>query len=75
MISLPPEHLQANVLEERVENGVKIWKIELRFGEKEGAKLTLKLFIPPGEGAFPVFMTQWSHRGWARIAVRIGNIV
>src|SRR5690625_3483578 len=30
--------------------------------------------IPPGDGPFPVFMTQWNHREWAQIAVRRGYI-
>ena len=30
------------------------------------------LLTPPGEGPFPVFMSQWNHRGWAQIAVRRG---
>lgn len=68
----PPEHLEVSVLEEGVENGVKIEMIELRFGDEEKAKLTFELFTPPGEGPFPVFMTQWNHRGWAQIAVRRG---
>src|SRR5690606_26373671 len=68
----PPKNLKINILEEKTENGVKIQMIELRFGENEKAKLTLELFTPPGEGPFPVFMTQWNHRGWAQIAVRRG---
>lgn len=68
----PPENITAEVLDERVVDGVKIEMIELRFGEDNKAKLTLELFTPPGEGPFPVFMTQWNHRGWAQIAVRRG---
>ena len=68
----PPENFKVNVLEKRIENGVKIEMIELRFGENHQAKLTLELFTPPGEGPFPVFMTQWNHRGWAQVAVRRG---
>ncbi|MEX0772642.1 MAG: dienelactone hydrolase family protein [Balneolales bacterium] len=68
----PPENITAHILEERVENDVKVQMIELRFGDDERAKLTLELFTPPGEGPFPVFMTQWNHRGWAQIAVRRG---
>ncbi|MEX1063085.1 MAG: acetylxylan esterase [Balneolaceae bacterium] len=68
----PPENITTRVLEERVENGVTVEMIELRFGEDERAKLTFELFTPPGEGPFPVFMTQWNHRGWAQIAVRRG---
>jgi len=68
----PPEWLEVNVLNDDEENGVRIEMIELRFGDDEKAKLTLELFTPPGEGPFPVFMTQWNHRGWAQIAVRRG---
>lgn len=68
----PPEKLTAHVLEEREEDGVKVEMVELRFGEDERVRLTLELFTPPGEGPFPVFMTQWNHRGWAQIAVRRG---
>ena len=66
-----PKDLKSSVLEERTENGVKIQLIELTFNEDKG-KLTLELFTPPGDGPFPVFMTQWNHRGWAQIAVRRG---
>lgn len=68
----PPTNLKAEILSERTENGVSIQLIELRFGEDHKAKLTLELFTPPGDGPFPVFMTQWNHRGWAQIAVRRG---
>ena len=68
----PPTNLKAEILSERTDNGVRIQMIELRFGENHKAKLTLEVFTPPGEGPFPVFMTQWNHRGWAQIAVRRG---
>lgn len=67
----PPDDLKARVLEERIEDGVKIQLIELTFNQDK-AKLTLELFTPPGKGPFPVFMSQWNHRGWAQIAVRRG---
>lgn len=71
----PPEDLKSKVLEERRnDHGVKIQMIELRFGENDHAKLTLEVFTPPGKGPFPVFMTQWNHRGWAQIAVRRGYL-
>jgi cephalosporin-C deacetylase-like acetyl esterase len=66
-----PEDLKSRILEERTENGVKIQLIELTFNEGK-AKLTFELFTPPGDGPFPVFMTQWNHRGWAQIALRRG---
>lgn len=70
----PPTNLTSRVLEERMENGVRIQVIELRFGPGEKAKLTLELITPPGDGPFPVFMTQWYHRGWAQVAVKRGYI-
>lgn len=68
----PPSRVEAKVLREKTEGGVKIQLIELRFGEDPRAKLDIELFTPPGKGPFPVFMTQWNHRGWAQIAVRRG---
>lgn len=68
----PPAQVKAQVLSEQVTNGMKIQLIELRFGDNDKARLTLELFTPPGNGPFPVFMTQWNHRGWAQIAVRRG---
>ena len=48
--------------------------VELSFGPDHRAKLTVELMIPPGEGPFPVFLTQWNHREWAQVAVRRGYI-
>ncbi len=70
----PPDNLEATILSERMDGEVKLQMIELRFGPDHQAVLTLELMIPPGDGPFPVFMTQWNHRGWARIAVRRGYI-
>jgi hypothetical protein len=68
----PPGNVESTVLDEREEGDVKIQLIELRFGKDRQASLTIELLTPPGEGPFPVFMTQWNHRGWAQIAVRRG---
>ncbi|WP_228692744.1 alpha/beta fold hydrolase [Lunatimonas sp.] len=68
----PPKNMTSNILEERLENEVLVQRIELRFGAHPDAKLNLEVFTPPGEGPFPVFITQWNHRGWAQIAVRRG---
>lgn len=67
-----PPSVEGKVLEERMEGGVKTQLIELRFGEDPRAKLTIELFTPPGAGPFPVFVSQWNHRGWAQVAVRRG---
>ena len=69
-----PTNMESTILSERMDGEVKLRMVELRFGPDHQAKLTLELMIPPGDGPFPVFMTQWNHRGWAQIAVRRGYI-
>lgn len=68
----PPHDIRSTVLEERSEENVLIQRIELRWGTHEKAKLTLEVFTPPGNGPFPVLISQWNHRGWIQIAVRRG---
>ncbi|HSI75052.1 MAG TPA: alpha/beta fold hydrolase [Lunatimonas sp.] len=68
----PPDNLGYSILDEKSSDGMTIQMIELRFGKDKAAKLTIELFTPPGNGPFPVFMTQWNHRGWAQIAAKRG---
>lgn len=70
----PPKNMVVKTLEERKEGEVTVRLVELCFGPQHQATLTVELLIPPGEGPFPVFMTQWNHRGWALIALRRGYI-
>ncbi len=70
----PPDNMQVNILEERMDGEIRIQLVELRFGPDHRARLTVELMIPPGEGPFPVFLTMWNHRQWARLAVRRGYI-
>lgn len=69
-----PKNLKSNVLSDRFENGTHIQLIELRFGPDQKAKMTFELMIPAGIGPFPVYMTQWTHRNWAQLAIRRGYI-
>lgn len=69
-----PENLISRVLDKRLDGEVIIQTVELLFGPEHRAKLTLELMIPPGEGPFPVFLTNWNHREWVQIAVRRGYI-
>ena len=70
-----PAQVDAKIISERIEpSGVKVQLVELHFGPGNEARLTMELLIPPGEGPFPVFMTQWNHRGWAEVALRRGYI-
>ncbi len=70
----PPDNLRSRVLSERKEGAVTLSTVELSFGPSNRARLTVELMIPPGEGPFPVFLTQWNHREWAQIAVRRGYV-
>lgn len=70
----PPDNLQSRILSETMDGEVKIQMIELSFGPDHQAKLTIELMIPPGDKPLPVFMTQWTHREWAQIAVQRGYI-
>jgi cephalosporin-C deacetylase-like acetyl esterase len=69
-----PKTFHIKVLQENVEEGVKLRTVELSFGPGDKAKMTVELMIPPSAKRLPVFMTQWNHRGWAQIAVRRGYI-
>ena len=72
-----PENLTANILSERVEDGLTIQIVELSFGPGRKARLTIELYIPPGEGPFPVFITPGADgSSWITIsqAVRRGYI-
>lgn len=70
----PPGNVAARVLSDRREAGTRIQLIELTFGPGHQGRMTLELMIPDGQGAMPVYMTQWNHRSWAQLAVRRGYI-
>ena len=69
-----PDNMQISVLSEKMDGNVLLRTVRLNFGPENRAQLTLELMIPPGEGPFPVFLTQWNHREWAQVAVRRGYI-
>ncbi|GEO07288.1 hypothetical protein AAE02nite_49520 [Adhaeribacter aerolatus] len=69
-----PDNLQVKVLSDKKEGTVRIQTILLRFGPDHKAQMTLELMILEGTGPLPVFMTQWTHRNWAQLAVRRGYI-
>jgi hypothetical protein len=70
----PPQDLEARVVDQRQEAGAVVREVELTFGPGRRASLRLELLIPQGDGPFPVFLTQWSHRGWALVALRRGYL-
>jgi len=69
-----PGKMQVKLLSEKKDGQVTLRMVELSFGPNQQAKLTVELMIPPGKGPFPVFLSQWNHRGWAQIAVRRGYV-
>jgi len=69
-----PKNMQVKILSEQMDGKVTVRMVELRFGPEHKAKMTVELIIPASDGPFPVFMTQWNHRGWALVAVRRGYI-
>lgn len=70
----PPNDIDVEILSERQEMNAVCRSLRLRFGPEKRAALRLELFIPQGEGPFPVFMTQSFHRQWALIALRRGYL-
>ena len=70
----PPDNLKYRILKEKQDGKVRLQQVELSFGPEHKATLTLEVMIPPGEGPFPVYLTQWNHREWAQLAVRRGYI-
>lgn len=69
-----PDNLEAQILNEEKNGETIIQLVKLVFGPDKTAELNIELMIPPGNGPFPVFLTQWNHREWAQVAVRRGYI-
>ncbi|MBE7462106.1 MAG: hypothetical protein HS116_01320 [Planctomycetes bacterium] len=69
-----PPAVRAENIVESVHEGVRHRTLTLRFGPHEKARLRVELWLPPGRGPFPVFMTQFTHRRWTTVAVRRGYI-
>ncbi len=69
-----PDNVKVTVLGEKTDGEITLRMVELSFGPENRATLTVELMIPPGKGPFPVFLTQWTHREWAQVAVRRGYV-
>jgi len=74
--TMPPAPAAPHVvdLQESHEGGVKRRTFALEFSSDPKIRLRVELFIPPGRGPFPVFLTQANHRAWALVAVSRGYI-
>ena len=71
----PPDNLRAVVTGTHDEGGVTVRDVRLEFGPGHRATLRLQLMIPPGQGPFPVFLTNHPRTWpWVATAVRRGYI-
>lgn len=70
-----PNNIRSEILSQKIEDGALVQMIRLTFGPAHKAVMTFELMIPQDrKGPLPVYMTQWTHRGWAQLAVRRGYI-
>ncbi len=69
-----PGDMEVSILSDTMDGQVRVQMVQLNFGPDNKARMTFELMVPPGEGPFPVYMTQWNHRDWAQLAVRRGYI-
>lgn len=72
--SLPPApgNVSAELLAERREGEVTTRRLVLRFGPGQRGRLHVSLFIPTGDGPFPVFIG--TNPAWTAVAVRRGYL-
>ena len=72
---LAPGNVRGVVTGTEKEGDVTIRHVRLEFGPEHRGSLRVQLMIPPGQGPFPVFMTNHpSTRPWVATAVRRGYI-
>ncbi len=69
-----PTNLKYEIVEEKKEDRLVVQKVKISFGPGFLGKITCELFIPSGEGPFPVYLTQNTHRDWAQLALRRGYL-
>lgn len=71
---LSPGNGRVAGFQQHLAGGAMVHRVLLEFGPKNAAQLHLELILPKGDGPFPVFMTQDTHRHWALVAVSRGYI-
>lgn len=74
--TMPPPPPDRRVLDfkESTTGGITHRQLILGYGSSPGARLRVELFVPAGQGPFPVFLTQANHRAWALVAASRGYI-
>ena len=69
-----PDNLLAKVTKEEKKDGIQIRHVQLSFGPDRKATLDLELYIPPGEGPFPVFLTPGTNaESWISISQAVSR--
>ncbi len=69
---LPPDNLEMTRLESTLGGNLTRHRGILRFGPNHRAELNLEVFIPDGNGPFPVLLMHAADRAWAITAVQRG---
>jgi hypothetical protein len=72
----PPLLVSAEVLNvTQISGGATEIFVELTFSTPSGAiDFIIEIIVPRSEGPLPIFLTQWTHRGWSSIAVSRGYL-
>ena len=71
----PPGNVRAVIKGERMQAGARVRDVVLEFGPEHRGRLRVQVIIPPGEGPFPVFLTNHNRmRPWVATAVARGYI-
>lgn len=69
----PPGNVRGTVKSSEKQGDVTVQEVELQFGPENKGRLRLELLIPPGNGPFPMLMTNHPRkRPWVNTAVRRG---
>lgn len=74
--SLPPAPatVTAETAERDSVDGTTAIDVTVQFGPDDQLSMGVELLVPPGDGPFPVMVTQWNHRKWAEAAVQRGYL-
>lgn len=70
----PPGNVRVARRDTRTEGALTFHDLTLEFGPEHRASLDMQLIVPPGDGPFPVFLTQDNHYRWALVAAARGYI-
>ncbi|WP_276256370.1 alpha/beta fold hydrolase [Halomontanus rarus] len=69
-----PGNVRATEIGTQPAEGATVRDVRLEFGPDHELELHLQVMIPDGQGPFPVFATQWTHRNWAQLALQRGYV-